>query len=270
MKNNMGFINDLESLIDKSPEHILNWFKEKFASLSQDDFIGSSCPCPRCHHKQFETFSKILSKIEKENLIKVLIKKLNKNSRYKKRTRTELEVVMLLYHWSFLGDTSGRIDFMTGFYYKKIKDDFDSLSLNDRNKIKDKFSDSPPKYFLKIKKMGVSAEILEDYLDYCYKKNFQPFFNQLVQYCLSPKPKIDLNTSFEDRWNKFIEEKKFNFIYLYFNLEKEHEFLKEKIIHYKNLNDILFQIPVGKRFLKWKRFVRNIRNYRQHIIPTDD
>lgn len=238
---------------------------DKFDSFSQTDFLGTFCSCPACHHKQFETFSRIITRIEKENLIKLLIKKLNENSHNKNIARKGLEVVMLIYHWSFIGDTCGWIDFMPGFYYEKVKKDLSRLSLEDLNKIKDKFPDSPPEYFLKVKEMGVAPEILEDYLNYCYKNKFQPFFNRLIQFNLSPKPRIDLNTPFQERWNKFVEEKKFRFIYLYFDLEKEHQFLKEKIIHHEEMKDILSQAPTGKRFLKWKRFIKKIRNTAQPL-----
>jgi len=269
MENNIGFIQDLKSLVGKSPEHIYRWFMDNFASLSQADFMGTFCPCSVCHQKQFETFSRILSGIEKENLIQILIKKLNVNSHDKKIARIGLEVVMLLYNWSFLGDTCGWVDFMPGFYYQRVKNDFSRLSLEDLDKIKDKFSDSPPEYFLKMKEMGVAPEILENYLNYCYENKFQPFFNQLIKFNLSPKPRIDLKTPFQERWNKFIEEKKFRFIYLYFDLEKENHLLKEIIIHHEKMNDILSQAPTGKRFLKWKRFIKKIRNTAQQSTPAD-
>ena len=258
----MSCLEELEQISARSDQDIYNWFRVEFSRLREPDF-NKGCGCGACNQKEFRAFSRVISKLDKTILIDILVTRLNELVGDKDATRNGFELLRLIFEWSFRGQpVAGHMwDYKPDRDYERVQLDFRSLSQSEQQSLQQLLPsemDLPSQPFAEFVKMGVSTEIIQDYVNFSYETRFVPWFASIKAGNLSPKPVVNLDSSFNDRWKQFIEDQKFQFIYCYFDLEIERTFLAEKIMAASNALSILSEIPQGKRFVRWRRFRRTL------------
>ncbi len=105
---------------------------------------------------------------------------------------------------------------------------------------------------------GVDQTVIDDSIHSWRYVNVLSCLQKFVEQLESPKPEIDLNLSFEQRWQKFLEDKKYQFVRCYFDLNQDRGPLLTAIKDSPHCEQIIEAIPLGK--VAWKRFKKQLQH----------
>jgi hypothetical protein len=253
----------LKLATQKGPLAISGWFKDNLLLLKCSDLLtaGFNCPCQACHKPQYSAFKETLVNIGKKALAEIIREEFQ---RTKEISLENAKVALVLQQWLEGIDLGCQIHPLNSNYpalqeiIKSLQQDkVEKLTRSEiyRNGLADFFSIVSALEFF-----GVDQTVIDGSIhSWCYG-NALSRLHKFVEQLESPKPEIDLNLSFEQRWQQFQEDKKYQFVRCYFDLNQDRDTLLTAIKCSPHCEQIIEAIPLGK--VAWKRFRKQLQHGR--------
>lgn len=250
---------ELVNLAEQKPEVIYNWFKENILRLNQDSLIGDLCPCQAHHHLEYEAFREVVPLIEPEKLIRELVKVINGGTNDMPRCIEALETTVWLYLWTKGKDYGSPIQYFPEVFDKHTLEDIDQLPLARLQEIRKEMGKYLTEDFQYIVDMGLKPKILNAFLDYSYKVQYE--YRERHRRGLSWKPTVDRTRPFAERWEAYHKGNEFpSFLERFFDIKYDAAPLREAILADDCRDEIIASIPTEDGRPGWEDFAQSLSN----------